>query len=479
MHGVVEIVLAVAILLGIRLMGAPETAVRGNRLAALSLLTAILLVLWSQELLALPLVLVSLLAGAVLGLVLAIRVTMLQMPQLVALLNGLGGAASLLTAFAAAEVSAHVGNLYDLVTGGLAVAVGGVTLSGSLVAAAKLHRLLPQQPLRFPLGVRIAGAILIVLFVLLITLGGGLGGPGIMMGLTLLAAGALVFGALFALPVGGADMPITISLLNATSGIAASICGFVVDDAFLVAAGAIVGAAGLILTRVMCAAMNRSLLQVLTGATMAGANAPAADAVAASEPAAGGAPLDSAGGPAPAAFDPVEALLEANRIIIIPGYGMALGEAEGPVRDLYELLDRLGKDVRFAIHPVAGRMPGHMTVLLADVDIPYDKMVQLQEVNSEFAQTDVALVVGACDVVNPAAITARGTPIYGMPILHAHDAKNVIICNADTKPGYSGIENPLYGRENVVLLLGNAATTLETLLHDLESRIASRQQTGP
>jgi len=469
MHGVVEIVLAVAILLGIRLMGAPETAVRGNRLAALSLLTAILLVLWSQELLALPLVLVSLLAGAVLGLVLAVRVTMLQMPQLVALLNGLGGAASLLTAFAAAEVSAHAGNLYDLVTGGLAVAVGGVTLSGSLVAAAKLHRLLPQQPLRFPLGVRIAGAILIVLFVLLITLGGGLGGPGIMMGLTLLAAGALVFGALFALPVGGADMPITISLLNATSGIAASICGFVVDDAFLVAAGAVVGAAGLILTRVMCAAINRSLLQVLTGATMAGANAPAADAVAASEPAAGGAPLDSAGGPAPAAFDPVEALLEANRIIIIPGYGMALGEAEGPVRDLYELLDHLGKDVRFAIHPVAGRMPGHMTVLLAEAKVPYDIVFEMDELNDDFPNTDVSMVIGANDIVNPAAQEDPNSPIAGMPVLEVWKAKTSIVMKRSMASGYAGVDNPLFYKDNNRMLFGDAKKMLDEVLTSLKA----------
>jgi NAD(P) transhydrogenase subunit beta len=271
-------------------------------------------------------------------------------------------------------------------------------------------------------------------------------------------------------------MPITISLLKSTSGVAASICGFVVDDAFLVAAGAIVGAAGLILTRVMCAAMNRSLLQVLAGATVASASAPAST-MASSQ---GSFPQENSASPIerekPVTFDPVESLLEAQRVIIIPGYGMALGEAETHVRDLYEVLERRGKDVKFAIHPVAGRMPGHMTVLLADVDIPYDRMVQLETINSDFARTDVVLIVGACDVVNPAAITAKGTPIYGMPILHAHEAKRVIICNADTKPGYSGIENPLYSRDNVVLLLGNAASTLEKLLDELILRASAQDE---
>jgi len=473
MDVLVEISLAVAILLGIRLMGAPETAVRGNRLAASSLLVAILLVLWRNTILTLPMVLASLAVGSVLGLVLAFRVTMLQMPQMVALLNGLGGAASMLTAFVAVAGRDEAINLASHVTGGLAVAVGGMTLSGSLVAAGKLHRLLPQKPIHLR-GNRLITSTLLFLLFLLILLGSRYAGPEMTLWLLLVAACALAFGTLFTLPVGGADMPITISLLNSMSGVAASICGFVVDDALLVAAGAIVGAAGLILTRVMCAAMNRSLLQVLMGATVASANASGSATPSSNQ----SSPQEDHPGPIergkPVTFDPVESLLEARSVIIVPGYGMALGEAETQVRDLYDVLERRGKDVKFAIHPVAGRMPGHMTVLLADVDIPYDRLVQLETVNPEFPRTDVVLIVGACDVVNPAAITAKGTPIYGMPILHAHEAKRVIICNADTQPGYSGIENPLYKRDNVVLLLGNAASTLEKLINELTLRISAQ-----
>lgn len=475
MYILAEILLAVAILLGIRLMGSPETAVRGNRLAAVSLLAAILLVLWPSTLLSWPIVLAALGIGGILGLGLASRVTMLQMPQMVALLNGLGGAASMLTVFAAMAGKDGTIGLVSHVTGGLGVAVGGVTLSGSLVAAAKLHRILPQKPIR-PRGNRIWTSALLFLLVLLVLLGTRFTGPETTLWLLIVAVCALAFGTLFALPVGGADMPITISLLNSMSGVAASICGFVVEDALLVAAGAMVGAAGLILTRVMCSAMNRSLTQVLMGATAASTSdsTPVTPSPLESRPEKGNPEPDEPGDRV--TIDPVESLLEARSIIIIPGYGMALGEAETKVRDLYDLLERRGADVKFAIHPVAGRMPGHMTVLLADVDIPYDRLVQLDEINPEFAKTDVVLIVGACDVVNPAAITAKGTPIYGMPILHAHEARKVIVCNADTKPGYSGIENPLYSRDNVVLLLGNAASTLGDLVNKLTSRASAQDE---
>lgn len=470
MYGWIEILLGLAILAGIRLMSAPETAVRGNRLTALSLLVAIVLLLWRNAILPQPIIIAALAIGTALGLFLAVRVTMLQMPQLVALLNGLGGAASMVTAFVTISGRSQAAGVVDISAGGLAVAVGGVTLSGSLIAAAKLHRLLPQQPMRRILGPGLSLALLSAPLAALILLRYPGTDSAPILWLLLVAGCALSFGACLAWPVGGADMPITISLLNSMSGIAASICGFVVDDAFLVAAGAIVGASGFLLTRVMCAAMNRSLTQVLIGR----AAAPAKTAEPAQEthemPDIVAAATDTPEAPAPAGFDPVAALLDAQSVIIIPGYGMALGEAEGHVRDLYEMLEGRGADVKFAIHPVAGRMPGHMTVLLADVDIPYDRMVQIDEINPDFPQTDVALVVGACDVVNPAANTAVGTPIYGMPILRAHEARRVIICNADTKPGYSGIDNPLYTQDNVMLLLGNAADTLESLLKDMSLR---------
>lgn len=464
------VALAVGVLAGIRLMNRPETAAIGNRLSALCLLAAIVMVLWRNGALTAPVVLAALVAGTLVGLILALRVTMLQMPQLVALLNGLGGAASLLTAFVAAVDGGMAPGLAGRIPAALAVAVGGVTLSGSLVAAGKLHRLLPQRPLRLR-GHRIIASVLLATLILLTVPGAAAAEAQTAFMLASIGVCALAFGAVFALPVGGADMPITISLLNSTSGLAASICGFVVNDAFLVAAGAIVGAAGLLLTRAMCAAMNRPLRNVLTGAIAVEAGTPAETLPGAAELPSPDGEAPPGGQPQAKAFEPVEALLQAQSVVVIPGYGMALGEAETQVRDLYELLVTLDKDVTFAIHPVAGRMPGHMTVLLADVDIPYDRMVQLDAINPRFAQTDVALVVGACDVVNPAAITAQGTPIYGMPILLAHEAQGVIVCNLDTKPGYSGVENPLYQRPNVVLLLGNAAETLDALINDIRGRI--------
>ena len=403
LYVVIQAVVAAAILWGIRWMNSPETAVRGNRLASSAMLAAIVLVLWHNGLFsasAMPLLLISMAAGALAGALLAIRVTMLQIPQMVALFNGLGGGASMLTAFIVISGNAELPFLMDRVTGGLALGIGGMTLSGSLVAAAKLHRVLPQQPIRLP-GSRGLVPVLAVIFLLIVLTGLGFALAGNTGWALMAMALALVFGALVALPVGGADMPITISLLNSLSGLAASICGFVVDELLLVAVGAIVGAAGLILTRVMCAAMNRSLWQVLAGSTVAPpepAEAPAAEETGETAP---------AGEEKPSAADPVALVLDAKNFIIIPGYGMALGEAEGQVRDLFELLEDQGKEVKFAIHPVAGRMPGHMTVLLAEVDIPYDKMLQLQDINPEFPETDVALIVGACDVVNTAAMSAK------------------------------------------------------------------------
>lgn len=463
LYVVIQAMVAAAILWGIRWMNSPETAVRGNRLASTAMLAAIVLVLWHNGLFsgsAMPLLLISMAAGALAGALLAIRVTMLQIPQMVALFNGLGGGASMLTAFIVISKSAELPLLMDRVTGGLALGIGGMTLSGSLVAAAKLHRVLPQQPIRLP-GSRGLTPVLAVIFLLIVLTGLGFALAGNTGWALMAMALALVFGTLVALPVGGADMPITISLLNSLSGLAASICGFVVNELLLVAVGAIVGAAGLILTRVMCAAMNRSLWQVLAGSSVTLPEP--AETTAAEET--GETAL--AGEEKPSTADPVAVLREAKSVIIIPGYGMALGEAEGQVRDLFELLEDQGKEVKFAIHPVAGRMPGHMTVLLAEVDIPYDKMLQLQDINPEFPQTDVALIVGACDVVNTAAMSAKGTPIYGMPILQAHEAKHAIVCNLDLKPGYSGIENPLYQRQNTILLTGEAAATLEMLIEGL------------
>ena len=267
---------------------------------------------------------------------------------------------------------------------------------------------------------------------------------------------ALAYGVLFAIRVGGADMPITISLLNSFSGLAGAICGLTIADPLLVAVGAIVGASGLILTQIMCNAMNRTLVEVLSGSYLNSRNQKqkieAAEKILQDETS------------EIVKRSPAELLGQAKKVIIVPGYGMAIGQAQSQVKSLYDTLESQGKEVKFAIHPVAGRMPGHMNVLLAEVDVPYDKLYEMDAINSEFATTDVAIVVGACDVVNPAANTAEGTPIYGMPILNVKEAKNVIVCNLDTKPGYSGVDNSLYDMPNVHLLLGNAAETVKKLV---------------
>ena len=257
-------------------------------------------------------------------------------------------------------------------------------------------------------------------------------------------------------------MPITISLLNSLSGLAASVCGFAVSDYLLIAIGAVVGSAGLILTKIMCRAMNRSLLDILTGQTTYSAGNRKNDIQPEST---GGRVKDGSSGdvdetPEVKAAKAADIISKAGSVIVVPGYGMAISQAQGGVKELFDYLCDHGKEVRFAIHPVAGRMPGHMNVLLAEVDIPYDRLFELEDINPSFPETDLVVIVGACDVVNPAAITAEGTPIYGMPILNVHEARQVVVCNLDKKPGYSGVDNPLYEADNVIMLAGNASDTL-------------------
>jgi NAD(P) transhydrogenase subunit beta len=266
-------------------------------------------------------------------------------------------------------------------------------------------------------------------------------------------------------------MPITISLLNSCSGLAGSICGLTIADPLLVSIGAIVGASGIILTGIMCRSMNRPLLEVLNGSAVLIINCD--DELCAESPQEkkqlGKHMQAESSCEEQRSQSAVDILKQAKKVIIVPGYGMALAQAQWQVRILLDVLEAQGKDVQFAIHPVAGRMPGHMNVLLAEVDIPYDQLQEMDDVNPEFKDTDVAVVIGACDVVNPAAITAEGTPIYGMPILRVDEARQVIVCNIDTKPGYSGVENSLYNQSSVHLLLGNAAETLEQLIDGLKS----------
>ena len=489
---IISAILAVLVLAGISMMSKVRTAVAGNLLSAFAMLCGIVGTLFFAGVVSVWTIYVSILIGALIGSLLAARVQMIQMPQTVALFNGLGGGASALVGL----LSVHGDSAFVRFTALLAVAVGMVTLVGSLIAAGKLHRVLPQKPVVWK------GHALCTLLFLVLTLASVVAGTFAQgAGLTVCLVGAFVsaslFGLWFSLRVGGADMPITISLLNSLSGVAGSIAGMAIGDVFLVAVGGIVGASGLLLTQIMCRAMNRKLMSILTGGTMKPSTptpaieeneneelvqrimdlekkikeleAMVADLEARVQALDG--QLNAAPAPAPVAAPVEEAptaasvLSKAKDVIIVPGYGMALAQAQHQVRQLADKLESRGARVRFAIHPVAGRMPGHMNVLLAEADVDYEKLYEMDAINDDFKNVDAVVVIGANDVLNPAARNAVGTPIYGMPVLNVDQAPEVIVCNFDLKPGYAGVENPIYSREKGVYLeLGDAKETLMRLM---------------
>ena len=456
-------VLTVAVLIGIAMMSKVETSVKGNLLGAISMLLAIVLTLWYFNIFTVIELWIAMLVGLAIGITAAMRVKMIQMPQMVGLLNGLGGGASMLAGILTLIAADPFETSFSLITAGLAIFVGSLTLTGSLVAAGKLHKVLPQRPIVLkghPLWTALSLILSLVTVVLLAV-------PNILMVpilktvfILLSALLSCAFGIIFAIRVGGADMPITISLLNSLSGVAGAIAGMAIADPLLVAVGGVVGASGLLLTQIMCRAMNRKLFDILLGKTSAQGKPKTKD--------------KGTKGVEETAVESVQSpemscgcwLRDAERVIIVPGYGMALSQAQSSVKQLMTELEADGKDVKFAIHPVAGRMPGHMNVLLAEVDIPYDKLYEMQDINEDFKDADVVIVIGANDVVNPAANTAEGTPIYGMPILDVEDAKSLILCNYDTQPGYAGVDNPLYeeGREHIALMLGDAKETLGAIM---------------
>ena len=488
---ILSAVLAVLVLAGISMMSKVRTAVAGNLLSAFAMLCGIVGTLFFAGVVSVWTIYVSILIGALIGGLLAARVQMIQMPQTVALFNGLGGGASALVGL----LSVHGETAFVRFTALLAVAVGMVTLVGSLVAAGKLHRVLPQKPVVWK-----AHALCTLLF-LALTLAFVVAGAFVQgIGLTVCLVGAFVcaslFGLWFSLRVGGADMPITISLLNSLSGVAGSIAGMAIGDVFLVAVGGIVGASGLLLTQIMCRAMNRKLMSILTGGTMTPPapqspvieeneneelirrimdlekkikelEAMVADLETRVKALDGQLNAAPAAAPAPVEEAPTAAsvLSKAKDVIIVPGYGMALAQAQHQVRQLADKLESRGARVRFAIHPVAGRMPGHMNVLLAEADVDYEKLYEMDAINDDFKNADAVVVIGANDVLNPAARNAVGTPIYGMPVLNVDQAPEVIVCNFDLKPGYAGVENPIYSREKGVYLeLGDAKETLMRLM---------------
>ncbi len=492
-----SIALSCGVLGGIAMMGNVKYAKIGNRVSAVCMLLSILVtILYTGHYTvytAYP-IYVGLILGSVVGIIIAKKVSMIQMPQMVALLNGLGGAASALVGlFAMFGIGAALDNsaagYFNKVTSSIALVVGMLTLTGSLVAAGKLHRVkfLPQKPVvwkHHPL-IQMGSVLLIVAaMVVYIVLGGPLTSASniaiVASMFVILAVASAFFGFAFAIRVGGADMPITISLLNSLSGVAGAIAGLAIGDLLLVTIGGIVGASGLLLTQIMCKAMNRSLMAILTGKAKKDTKAaPKAVPVVAPKQ---DVKVEEKQAPKQETKKVVEenpavALKNAKNVIIVPGYGMAIAQAQHAVKQLADKLVANGTTVKYAVHPVAGRMPGHMNVLLCEANVEYEDLYEMDNINPEFATADATIVVGANDVLNPAATYAEGTPIYGMPVLSVNDCKNIFIFNYDLKPGYAGVENPIYTRENGVhLYLGNAAETVKQFINEMDGTPVSKKE---
>ncbi|UCF80170.1 MAG: NAD(P)(+) transhydrogenase (Re/Si-specific) subunit beta [Acidobacteriota bacterium] len=445
------LIAAVLFIFGLKGLSHPRKAVRGNMLGATGMLLAIVVTLFDKDILTFEYIIAGAVVGAAIGAVLAITIKMTAMPELVALYNGFGGGASVLVAGAALiEATTGGGKPPNQLTVATATSglIGAVTFWGSLVAFIKLQDIIKKN-LHYP-GQQVVNAILF-----LACLGFGavvVTNPAETMAYWAIVAIASVLGLLLVFPIGGADMPVVISLLNSYSGLAAAATGFVLSNNVLIIAGSLVGASGLILTNIMCKAMNRSLANVIFGTLGPTEGAPTADEV-------------YAGKVKSTSAEEVAMLFDgARRVVFAPGYGMAVSQSQHSVRDLTNLLEARGVEVEFAVHPVAGRMPGHMNVLLAEANIPYDKLKEMDEINPMFAQTDVAIVVGANDVVNPVARTDPTSPIAGMPILDVDKARTVVVIKRSLSPGFAGIPNPLFAADNTLMFFGDGKKALIDLV---------------
>ncbi len=447
------LVAAVLLIVGIRRLSAPPTARSGNVIAAVGMTIAIVFTFLDGDIDAYWLIAAGMAVGTVVGVASARLVKMTAIPQMVALFNGVGGGAAALVAASEFHRLAPVGGHLagdDIGAMLFSALIGSVSFAGSLVAFAKLQGLLPGRPIVFA-AQQAANA---ALFAAILACGALAGATEDGLWMVLLLAGALLFGMLLVLPIGGADMPVVISLLNAFTGLAAASTGFVLENTALIIGGTLVGASGTLLTILMGRAMNRSLANVLFGAF--GAAPAGAAAVAAS--------TDGKSYREITAEDAAVMLAYANRVVIVPGYGLAVAQAQHAVRELADLLEKRGVDVKYAIHPVAGRMPGHMNVLLAEANVPYPQLFDMEDINPEFPRTDVALVIGANDVTNPAARSVPESPIYGMPILNVDEAANVVVLKRSMSPGFAGIDNDLYYNPKTAMLFGDAKASVEKLV---------------
>ena len=474
-----DIVVILILILGIRLFRTPRGARYGNLTAALALALAIAVTLFRYGILSPEFVIGALLVGSIAGWLISAWVNMIQVPSMVAFQHGAGGVAAFLVAFVELTRTVPPLSMTGKISGLVGFVVGAATFSGSMIASAKLANKLKQTPVALSyhnlLILLLITGIVAVGFISMVV-----SSTSITIALLLTLVGlAIALGGLFAIRIGGADMPVLISFLNASAGLAAAFVGIVIENRLLIACGATVAASGSILTHVMCKAMNRGLMNVFVGTKGTRPSAaPESRSRDISQPDKEeiGVPLTLSGICIEAIRDrAITAARDASNIVVIPGYGMALAHAQFKVVELMKLLEGMGKKVKFAIHPVAGRMPGHMNVLLAEADVPYDKLYEMDDINAEFPSCDLAIIVGACDVVNPAAIQTEGTPISGMPILKAHEAKHVIVCNLDEKPGYSGVENPLYREDKAILLLGDAKESIDILIVGVNGENASRE----
>ncbi|MEZ4587883.1 MAG: NAD(P)(+) transhydrogenase (Re/Si-specific) subunit beta [Gemmatimonadales bacterium] len=452
----IYLVASVCFIIGLKWLGSPATAVKGNRLSSVGMLIAIVVTLVDRQIVSYPVIAAGMVVGAGLGLWMAKTVKMTAMPQMVALLNGLGGGASLVVGaaeFLKSELEGRTLPLNTSIAMQLSLLIGAVTLTGSIIAFAKLQELMSGRAIVFP-GQKVLNAVLFLgvigFAVVQIT-----NPASVLWPFYGVVGVALLLGVLLTIPIGGADMPVVISLLNSYSGIAAAMTGFVIDNEILIIAGALVGSSGIILSQIMCKAMNRSLANVLFGAFGAAAK---------SQKSAEGLTARQV-----SAEDAAVQLGFAQSVIVVPGYGLAVAQAQHLVRELADLVEKRGGEVKYAIHPVAGRMPGHMNVLLAEANVPYDKLFDMDEINSEFERADVALVIGANDVVNPAARTDPSSPIYGMPILNADHAKSIIVLKRGMGAGFAGIENELFFNPKTAMLFGDAKASLSKLVSELKT----------
>jgi len=447
----VYIVAAVLFIFGLKMLTSPVTARKGNLISAIGMFLAVVMTLLSEEVIDYRWIATGIVVGSIIGVFSARLVAMTQMPQMVALFNGFGGITSLLVGWATYHVMATF-DLFTTTTIFLAVFIGGITFSGSLVAWGKLATYISGRPILFSgqtflngtlfVGMLLAGALLLM--------NPSVGYP-LFIGIIIMS---LLLGILVVIPIGGADMPVVISLLNSYSGIAGCAAGLAIQNNILIVAGALVGASGIILTNVMCKAMNRSITNVLFGGF--GAAVTVGD-------------MEIEGEVKPISAEDTYFILEAAcSVVFVPGYGMAVAQAQHALRELGDILEENGSDVRYAIHPVAGRMPGHMNVLLAEANVSYDKLTEMDDINRTIASVDVCVVIGANDVVNPAARESKGSPIYGMPVINVDQAKTVIVLKRSMAPGFAGIDNNLFYKENTRMLFGDAKSSVETIVSEFK-----------